>query len=494
MGDVDEDQCAVEADRNEARAQRRQLVGDDVGQSTVRVLAEDHRARAHAPVQEERDGQRGADQDAHVQVRREQQRGHEGGASRHAVVPVRLPGMDERANIDQPGHRQHDHRRQHRLRQVIQQRRQEQQRHEHQHAAEYRGHAGARAGTQVDRRARERPADRKGLRDAGGEVGQPLPDQLLVGVDARARLGGHRLGDRDRLHEGHQRDHHGRGQQARKGRHIQFGQRERGQARRDRTHHLAAAIEMELLRIDLHDAPVHAVIRAARRGAQLGAARRRTGQREQRFAQRLHAHAVLAHDIVVLQPHQLDAVLQRRLVHPAGRAVSGGGLRARHIELRREFDAAPFRGHVVLHQAARARVAQRIVRHLGRALEAELPAQQRGQSHRDQHVRQTRGKALERDHERQRRQAHRQRGQVGVADLPQHAGDVAHEVVAAAHRHAQQLVQLRQRDDDRRRVGEADDHRVRQQVDDRAQAQHAHAKLDQSYQEGQQDGQGDERL
>jgi hypothetical protein len=83
---------------------------------------------------------------------------------------------------------------------------------------------------------------------------------------------------------------------------------------------------------------------------------------------------------------------------------------------------------------------------------------------------------------------------MGLADLLQHFPYVVDEALAARDRHAEHLVQLRQRNDDGRGVGEADHHRVGQKVDDRAELEDAHRELKNADHEREHDGQYDELL
>jgi hypothetical protein len=80
---------------------------------------------------------------------------------------------------------------------------------------------------------------------------------------------------------------------------------------------------------------------------------------------------------------------------------------------------------------------------------------------------------------------------VGVTDLYEYPGDVGEKVFAALHGHTKHLVELGQRNDDGSRIGEADDDRMRQQVDDGPHAQQAQCELDDANQERQQDGEND---
>jgi hypothetical protein len=84
------------------------------------------------------------------------------------------------------------------------------------------------------------------------------------------------------------------------------------------------------------------------------------------------------------------------------------------------------------------------------------------------------------------------RRQVGLVGALQQRGHVAHEAAGAGVGHVHDEAQLRQADDDRGGVGEADQHRVRHQVDDAPQLEGAHQQAQHPHHEGEQDGQGDE--
>ncbi len=81
---------------------------------------------------------------------------------------------------------------------------------------------------------------------------------------------------------------------------------------------------------------------------------------------------------------------------------------------------------------------------------------------------------------------------MGIADKLQDAPDVLDEMFRATHRHADQLVQLRETDDHGGGVGETDDDRMRQKIHDDAELEGTQRQLNDSDQQGQHDGQGNE--
>ena len=83
---------------------------------------------------------------------------------------------------------------------------------------------------------------------------------------------------------------------------------------------------------------------------------------------------------------------------------------------------------------------------------------------------------------------------MGLGQVAEHLPDVHQEGVAAALGDTQQHVELGQGDDDGRRVHEAEDDRVGDEVDDGPQFQDPQAELDEAHQEGQDQSQADEFL
>ena len=84
-----------------------------------------------------------------------------------------------------------------------------------------------------------------------------------------------------------------------------------------------------------------------------------------------------------------------------------------------------------------------------------------------------RGESLERKDRRDAERPDDQGGAVRVADRLRDLDGGVDERVGAWNRDAQHVLHLRRHDDDRRRGGEADEHGVRQEVDDEAQASEA---------------------
>ena len=259
VGDVGEVERAVEADDHHLGRGGQVGVHLDVAQGAVLVAAENGHARRHGPVEVVADGEQGADHDALVQVRRGHQGDQEGGRGDQAVGPARLPDVAEGARGEQADHGQQDDHRQHRLGQVVDVGGEEQQGEGDEHAVEHHGHAGLGAGLEVDGRTGERARGRVGPEKGAADVGQPLADQFLVGVDALPDLAGHGLGHGDGLHEAHQGDDQGGAQQLQDAVETEAGQTEGRQPGGDRADHLAAAHELQPALVDPFDPPATAV-------------------------------------------------------------------------------------------------------------------------------------------------------------------------------------------------------------------------------------------
>jgi len=123
----------------------------------------------------------------------------------------------------------------------------------------------------------------------------------------------------------------------------------------------------------------------------------------------------------------------------------------------------------------------------GIGLEVQHPRGDRGHHHGDQHAWQLGRHLADEIHDHHGGHAHGQRRPVGITDLLGHAPDIVDEGLGAAHRHTDQLVDLRQADDHRRGIGETDDHRVRQEVDDDAELENAQCQLHHPDQQSQHD-------
>jgi hypothetical protein len=95
------------------------------------------------------------------------------------------------------------------------------------------GQTGLGPGLQVDGRTGEGTAGRISLEKSTADIGHPLADQFLIGVDALLGLAGHGLGHGDGLHEGHQGNDQGGGQQVQNGIEAEGGQTETKAGRRE---------------------------------------------------------------------------------------------------------------------------------------------------------------------------------------------------------------------------------------------------------------------
>ena len=183
------------------------------------------------------------------------QREDEGRQGDEAVGAAGLPGVLEGLGGDEAGHRQQDDHRQGRLGQVIEEGRQEEQDDSDEEAVEDHGEAGLGPGLEVDGRAGEGAAGGVGLEEGAADVGQALADELLIGVQALLGLGRQGLGHGDGLHEGHQGDDQGGGEEL--DHHVQAQGRdaEGRQAGGDLADHVAAADQLHLPLLDLLDVP-----------------------------------------------------------------------------------------------------------------------------------------------------------------------------------------------------------------------------------------------
>jgi hypothetical protein len=139
-------------------------------------------------------------------------------------------------------------------------------------------------------------------------------------------------------------------------------------------------------------------------------------------------------------------------------------------------------------------VANLLKRCRGVALEPKLPGRDRCHRNGDQHAGQA-GRLLA-DHPDQdnRRRPHRQGWPMGITDQQGHAPDVGNEGLGTAHGHTDQLIYLGQGNDDGGGIGEADNHRMGEEVHHHAELEHTQRELDHADQQGQQDRQGDEVL
>ncbi len=137
-----------------------------------------------------------------------------------------------------------------RLWKVVEQRREEEQHDDDGEARDDAGHPGEGAGLEVDRAAREAPRGRVAPADRAADVGDPLTDQFLVGIDALAGLGGHGLGDGDRLHEAEEGDDHRRDDQPRDDPHVDVRQARGRQSTRDGADHRSTAHQQQVVGVE----------------------------------------------------------------------------------------------------------------------------------------------------------------------------------------------------------------------------------------------------
>ena len=164
-------------------------------------MAGENHAGLHQAEHQQGQREQHAHQDAHLQFGRQREGQQEGDHGHHAVVPVGLPGVDHRPDLDQAGHRHDDDHRQRSLRQVVEQGRQQQQRNGHGQHRDHRGEAGNAPRVEVHRRARKRAGNRVGLEDGAEDIAHALADQFTVGVQALPGSCRHRLGDGNGFHE-----------------------------------------------------------------------------------------------------------------------------------------------------------------------------------------------------------------------------------------------------------------------------------------------------
>ena len=145
----------------------------------------------------------------HPRLDAHQQRQDDGGGDGGEVGARVGPGAAQHAEVDERQHRDDDGGGERRLRQEAQERRERERRDEQARGGEGAGGGRRGARVEVDDRAGEAARDRHPPGEGRAEVGRAEADQLLVGVDALALLGGEGAGDRDRLHEADHRDQEG---------------------------------------------------------------------------------------------------------------------------------------------------------------------------------------------------------------------------------------------------------------------------------------------
>jgi len=122
------------------------------------------------------------------------------------------------------------------------------------------------------------------------------------------------------------------------------------------------------------------------------------------------------------------------------------------------------------------------------------PRHRRGQHNRNQHPRQLRRLFANHPHDDDRGHAHRQRHPVRIAHPLDNTPDVIDEGFGTPHRHADQLVDLRQTDNHRRCIGKANDDRMREEVHHHTEFEHAQHQLDDANHQREHDGQGHESI
>ena len=125
-------------------------------------------------------------------------------------------------------------------------------------------------------------------------------------------------------------------------------------------------------------------------------------------------------------------------------------------------------------------------------LETGRPGQQRGDHHRHQYRRDLARHAAQSVHDGKRQHPHGEGRPVSVVQrFLDHLHDGLVVMLGAVDVDTEQLGQLGRGNDDGRGVGEAIDHRVREEIHHQAQPQHPDQELQQTHHHGEQDGVGD---
>ncbi len=483
----------------------------------------------HGAEQVAAQGERDAEEDAPLQLRRKGEGDHEGDDRDHAVEGLGLPGVHETADVEQADDRHHDDRRQHRLWEVVEGGRQEQEDHHHHAAREDVGQAGPRPGLEVDCGARERARDGVALEDAANQVGEPLADQLLIRVEALPGLGRHRFGDGDGLHEAEQRDDDGRSDELGQDGHVEVRHLRRGQAAGDRAHHGAASTDGQGGRIQRFggDAqPPAPTVRDDSLGqeAPLVEAAATVCGLDPGEGEVAQLPAALRH--LLLELRDVPVQQARHLVEGEGTVVeaaffgSPGTTEQVHVaggmaalaELgragRHSGEGPVALGAELLHPAL---LAHRMVegldlgrqrrrfhlagRHLNVPLEAHRPGQGGGDDDGHQHIRQTGVETPEAYHDGKGQHRHAEGREMGPVHGRRH--DPRHRLVVtlgALDLDPEDLVELRGGDDDGGGVGETVHHWVGEEVDHQPEAGDAEQQLEGADQESEEDGVGHELL
>ncbi len=127
--------------------------------------------------------------------------------------------------------------------QIIQERGEKEQSQDHGEPGENAGQTGHGPGLEIHGGAGEGPGSGVTLADSPQNVGQPLADELLVGVQPLAGFSGHGLGNGDGLHEAQQGDDGGIGEEGTHDFDIDLGQRKTWQPFGDLPHHRPPAFQ-----------------------------------------------------------------------------------------------------------------------------------------------------------------------------------------------------------------------------------------------------------
>ena len=212
IGGIGEEKRSVEADEVDVDALL-QPVNQGGSQGVVAMARQAHDRGPHALIQKNSKRQNHTDHDASIEVRRKDQRTDEGHDRNDPVIPLRSPGMHETADIDQADDGHHDHGGENRLWEVVEQRREEEQHDDDREARDDAGQPGESSGLEIDRTSGKAAGRRVALAHRAKDIGDPLADKLLVGVDALPGLGSHRFGDGDGLHKAEEGDDHCRDDQ-----------------------------------------------------------------------------------------------------------------------------------------------------------------------------------------------------------------------------------------------------------------------------------------
>ncbi len=181
-----------------------QAVGRYAAQGFVLGPGQGNHAGTHALVKKDHQGEHDPDHDPLVQMGGKRQGADERNDRDGTVVPFGFPGVDEAGNVYQADDGHHDDRCQDSLRQMIEQRGEKQQHDHNRQTGKDARQSGNGPGLKIDCRTRKRSGCRITLADRTADIGQPLTDEFLIGVEALSGFAGHGLGDGDRFHESQQ--------------------------------------------------------------------------------------------------------------------------------------------------------------------------------------------------------------------------------------------------------------------------------------------------